>query len=158
MSPEAPRHVLVVCTANICRSPMAEGLLKAAADRRGRPVAVKSGGVMGLIGRPADPKAVKVCKELDIDLSAHRSQGIDAATVAWADFILVMELRHQIELHRRFPESEGKVMLLGNFGGMHEIDDPVGGWTFRFRRSRDRLQRCVEAFLDQLPVRPLSAE
>ena len=99
MSTEAPRHVLVVCTANSCRSPMAEGPLKAAADCRGRPVAVKSGGVMELIGRPADPKAVKVCKELDIDLRAHRSQGIDAATVAWADHILVMELRHQIELH-----------------------------------------------------------
>ncbi len=151
MTDPSPRTVLAVCTANICRSPMAEVLLEAEGRRQGRPIVARSGGVMGLIGRPADPKSVKAVAELGLDLSAHRSSGITEEDVDWADYIVVMELRHQMELHRRFPRSEGKVLLLGPFGGQHEIADPVGGWFYKFKRSRDEIQRCVARFVAQMP-------
>jgi protein-tyrosine phosphatase len=151
MSEPRPRHVLVVCTANICRSPMAEVLLEAEGRRQGRPIKARSGGVMGLIGRPADPKAVKAVGEIGLDLTAHRSKGVDDEDIAWADHVLVMELRHQMELHQRLPQSEGKVLMLGPFAGLHEVADPVGGWIFKFRKSRDQLQRAVQRFVQQMP-------
>lgn len=154
MTSPAPRRVLAVCTANICRSPMAEVLLEAEGRRQGRPIEARSGGVLGLIGRPADPKSVKAVAELGLDLSGHRSSGITDEVVAWADYIVVMELRHQMELHRRFPQSEGKVLLLGPFGGQHEIADPVGGWYYKFKRSRAELQRCIARFVAQMPPPP----
>lgn len=153
MTDPDPRRVLAVCTANICRSPMAEVLLVAEGRRQRRPIEARSGGVLGFIGRPADPKSVKAVSEIGLDLSAHQSRGISAEDVAWSEYILVMELRHQMELHRRFPESEGKVLLLGTFGGQHEIGDPVGGWIFKFRRSRDEIQRCVRRFVEGMPAR-----
>jgi len=146
-----PYHLAFVCTANICRSPMAAGWARAYAARREWPVEVRSGGVMGLIGHPADPLAVKVMAEVGVDLSEHRSVGVEQELMDWADHVLVMEMRHASTLRRRFPEHEGKVLMLGNFGGLVEIPDPVGGWRWRFRKSRDQLSRCVTTFMDQLP-------
>lgn len=149
--PERPHHLLFVCTANICRSPMAAGLARRYATERGWDVQVDSAGVMGIQGRPADPLAVRVMAEIGVDITEHRSKGVDDALIAGSDWILVMELGHQMRLHREFSGAEGKVLMLGSFGGSHEIRDPMGGWRWRFRSSRDQIRRCVEGFLDQLP-------
>ena len=63
MESTRPYHLLFVCTANICRSPMAEGLARAYALQRGWSVECRSGGIMGLIGKDAAPNAVRVLKE-----------------------------------------------------------------------------------------------
>lgn len=130
---------------------MAEGMARHYALLRGWPVEVKSGGVLGIIDRPADPLAIRVMKEVGIDISAHRSGGIDSDLAAWADHILVMELGHTMKLRERHPEAADKTLMLGNFGGMMEVQDPIGGWRWKFRRCRDELQRCVTGFMDQLP-------
>jgi protein-tyrosine phosphatase len=144
-------HLLFVCSGNICRSPMAEGFARAQAQARGWPVQVASAGTLGIEDRAADPLAVKVMGEKAIDISAHRSQGLREELIAQARHILVMEMHHQMELHRRYPQSEGKVLMLGSFGGLAELADPIGGWRWRFRSSRDDIERCVERFMDSLP-------
>ncbi len=153
-----PHHLMFVCTANICRSPMAEGIARAEADRRGLPVRVRSGGILGFVDKPAAANAIAACKEVGIDISGHRSKGITEDDVAWADAILVMEMRHQRELHNRFPELDGRVVLLGTFGGRPEIDDPVGGWMWRFRRTRKLLERSVARFYDLLDPRGITED
>ena len=147
---DRPTRVLVVCTANICRSPMAEALLKAEGRRQKKALELRSGGTLNLVGRPAAANSVRAMEEIGLPLDQHRSKGIQAQDVAWADHILVMELRHQRDLHARFPDSEGKVLLFGTFGGSHEVDDPVNRWMFRFRRTRSLLQRAAERFVAQL--------
>ena len=152
-TPTDPYHLLFVCTANICRSPMAEGWAIAYAQTRGWTMEVRSGGVMGLIGKPAASNAIRVMKEKDVDISNHQSSAITQDVVDWADYILVMELNHAIKLRKRFPELGDQILMLGNFGGMIEVKDPIGGWRWKFRRSRDEIRRCVEAFMDSLPPR-----
>ena len=150
-----PHRLLFVCTANICRSPMAAGLARAEADRRGLPVEIRSGGMMGLEDKRAAPNAIAACKEVDVDITGHRSSGISEDDVAWADAVLVMEMRHQQKLHARHPELDGRVVLLGTFGGRPEIDDPIGGWMWRFRRTRKLIDRCIARFYDLLDPRGL---
>lgn len=145
-------HLLMVCTANICRSPMAEGLARDYAARRGRPLEVRSASVADFGGRPAHRNTVSVMRELGVDLSAHRSQQVDDEHMAWADHVLVMELRHAADLRDRFPEHADKVMLLGPFGGLMEVPDPLGFWKGPFVSCRDQLRRCVENFIDQIPA------
>ena len=149
---EARAHrLLFVCMGNLCRSPMAEGFALHYAVSRGLLVDARSCGLAGFVDRPAEPMAVKVMREVGIDISSHRSEGLEPQMVDWADYILVMELIQASEVRRRFPSAEGRVMLLGNFGGSYEIPDPMGGWRWRFRRVRDQIRTSVEGFLDQLP-------
>ena len=148
---DRPTRLLVVCTANIGRSPMAEGLLKHEGRRQNKALDVRSGGTLNLVGRAAAANSIRALEEIGLPLDQHRSKGISEEDVSWADHILVMELRHQRDLHARFPDSEGKVLLFGTFGGAHEVDDPVNRWMFRFRRTRRLLLRSAERFVAQLP-------
>ena len=147
-------NLMFVCTGNICRSPMAEGFARDFADRRGWRVQVQSGGVLGIIDKPADPMAIRVMDEIDIDITSHRSKAITQEMMHQATYVLVMELGHAVKLRERFPESQDKVLMLGNFGGLMEVDDPIGGWRWKFRRCRTELIRCIESFMDGLPPPP----
>ena len=73
---------------------------------------------------------------------------------AWSHRILVMEMRHAKDIRERFPAADEKVQLLGTFGGLVEIGDPYGSWVFTYRKRRDEIRACVEAFMDRLPPRP----
>ncbi|MDP2310529.1 MAG: low molecular weight phosphatase family protein [Pseudomonadota bacterium] len=149
-----PHHLLFVCTANIARSPMADGLARRYAEERGWRVEVQSAGTHAIPGEPAAPNSVKAVRELGFDLSAHRSQPMTQALVDWADRILVMEMRHAQDVRERFPSADEKVQLLGTFSGLVEISDPYGSWIFTYRRRRDEIRACVEACMDRLPPRP----
>lgn len=144
-------RLLFVCTGNICRSPMAEVYAQAAGVERGRIIEARSGGVLGIIDKPADPLAVKVMGEINIDLEGHRSSGVTDEMMDWARYVLVMELHHAIKVRERFPAHEDKVLVLANFGGMREVKDPIGGWRWKFRRCRADVIRCVDNFLNTLP-------
>ena len=130
---------------------MAEVYAQAAGVERGRIIEARSGGVLGIIDKPADPLAVKVMGEINIDLEGHRSSGVTDEMMDWARYVLVMELHHAIKLRERFPAHEDKVLVLANFGGMSEVKDPIGGWRWKFRRCRADVIRCVDNFLNTLP-------
>lgn len=153
MQADSP-HLLMVCTANICRSPIAEGLARAYAARRQRALEVRSASAAGFDGDPAHRNSIAVMQEVGLDIRPHRSQPVTEDLMAWADHVLVMELRHAADLRERFPEHADKVHLLGPFGGLMEVADPIGFWKEPFRTCREQLRRCVENFIDQLPARP----
>ena len=132
---------------------MAEALARRYALERGLEIETRSGGVMNLEGRPADGNAVAVLQEIGLDLGRHQSAGIDEDTIAWADWILVMELDHARRIRELSPAAEERTLMLGSFGGLADVSDPMGSWRWRFRRTRDDLQRCVHAFIDQLSTR-----
>ncbi len=144
-------NILVVCTGNICRSPIAEVLMQDYAQRRQRDLRVQSASVMGLRDKPAHRHAQAVVKEIGLDLSQHRAQPVTEELAQWADYVLGMEIQHSSKLRVRFPFLEDKLLLMGSFGGMVEIQDPLGSWRRKFRITRDELQRCTQAFVDQLP-------
>jgi len=150
-----PHRLLFVCTANICRSPMAEALAVICAEERGWWVQALSCGTEALDGVPAAPNAVKAIKEVGGDLSEHLSQPVSDELVNWADRVLCMELRHAGWVREHFPQADEKIQLLGTFGGVMNVGDPYGSWIFAFRRSRDHIRRCVDGLLDTLPPRPL---
>lgn len=146
-------HLLFVCSGNICRSPMAEVMAEAIGDELGLDVKARSAGTLGLQERPAAPHAVAVCREIHLDLSGHRSQGVSRELVQWADHVLVMELGHAEHLREYFPEVGDKLLLLGPFAGMAEIPDPVGGWRWQFRRTRGQIDTGLRAFFRRVGAR-----
>ena len=130
---------------------MAEGYARAYGVQRGWQVEARSGGILGLQNKPADPLAVRVMNEIQIDIDGHLSGGVPEELMDWGQYILVMELHHASKLRERFPGYEDKILVLANFGGMVEVDDPIGGWRWKFRRCRSDIIRCVEGFMNGLP-------
>jgi tRNA threonylcarbamoyl adenosine modification protein (Sua5/YciO/YrdC/YwlC family) len=129
----AARTILLVCTGNTCRSPIAEGLCKRLlADRiecgidelPSRGIRVLSAGVNGMIGIPATIEAVEVARAYGVDLEGHESRPVTAALLAGADHVLVMTQGHQRMLAAHFPACGPEPELLAGAG--NDIDDPVG--------------------------------
>ena len=116
------RHILVVCVGNICRSPMAEALLKRAL--RGQDdIAVESAGLGALVGHPASSYAVELMDEIGEDISGHRARQIHPDMVRAADLVLVMESGHKRAIDDADPTARGKVHRLGEWQDK-DIDDP----------------------------------
>jgi protein-tyrosine phosphatase len=132
-----PIRILVVCTANRCRSPVAEVLLWRALVLADVPAVVRSAGFLES-GHPVDETTRQVMAERGVDLSGHRSTQIADDHLEWADLILTMERRHARELvvlaGRELPVAtfagygDGAtpgVVLVGDVGD-DEIPDPIG--------------------------------
>ena len=151
--PDTPTRLLFVCSGNLCRSVMAEALTAYLAEQRDIPVEVASAGTLGLIDREPPPPTLAVMQERGIPVDHHRSQGVTAEHLAWADRVLVMTVEHATTLRERFAEQQGlpPIELLGAIGGESaEIADPMGRWRRFHRKTRDRIERAVERLLDQV--------
>jgi protein-tyrosine phosphatase len=137
-------RVLMVCVGNICRSPMAEALLRARFARRGRG-RVESAGLAALVGRPADPFAVALLGERGLDLQAHRARQLTGALVAGADLVIAMEDGHVRDIESLVPGSRGRVHRIGRFGGF-DVPDPYGEPRAAFERALALIERGLDDF------------
>ena len=124
--------VVFVCTGNICRSPMAEALLRHELDQRGcNDVTVSSVGTWAYFGNPAMPEGIEAMKLMDIDMSQHSSRPVDQDELREADLIVVMTSVHVRELKTVIPEVMDKVLLLKELA---EIEPAPGAGTTREER------------------------
>jgi protein-tyrosine-phosphatase len=113
--------ILFVCTGNICRSPMAEGLLK----KMRSDFSVSSAGVSSMDGWNATPEAIDVMMERGIDISGHSARQVTGEMVNDADLVLTMTERHKKLLTTDYPEAEAKIFTLKEFAGTGiDIEDP----------------------------------
>ncbi|WP_422616846.1 low molecular weight protein-tyrosine-phosphatase [Rhodoferax sp.] len=111
--------ILTLCIGNICRSPLAQGLLTKHLPGH----TVWSAGLDALTGQPADPLAVQIATEHGFDIRAHRALQVTSFLCQKSDLILVMEQSHKSQLEQRFPGVRGKVYTLGQYG-QFDIADP----------------------------------
>jgi protein-tyrosine-phosphatase len=147
--------ILFVCTANICRSPMAEALLKdfvkKDGETSGSTVEVRSAGISNTSGADASDQALFVMREKGIDISRHKSRGINRETVEWADLVLCMEAEQLNSLRRSYPEAWNKIHLLAEYCGRGgDIVDPSGKATAAFEACATQLEQLVVALVEKI--------
>lgn len=115
-------HLLVVCTGNICRSPMAEALFAARFKNSGAVVQVASAGIAALTGHPPPGHAIELMAEKGLDISAHRARQITEQQTRDSELILVMEGGQQKYLEKRWPALRGRIHRLCERQGADVID------------------------------------
>jgi glycine hydroxymethyltransferase len=139
------KNVLFICTGNVCRSPMAEGLLRSMAGDR---VKVASAGLGAGHGQPPSAHAVEVLRREGVDISGIRSQPVSPELLEWADYIFTMTRDHLDMLLLLFPEMAPKTRLLrfedAAKGGRMDVTDPIGG-------TRETYEYCKEDILRTMP-------
>ena len=141
------RTILVVCTGNICRSPMAAALLRAllVADEERGDWRVVSAGTRAPEGRSASPYAVAEMEQRGIDIRDHRSQGVTDELMQEADLVLVMTRHHAEMLSAAFPDQKEKVHLLSEMAGRsYDICDPYGGTRLEYAYTAQELEDLIE--------------
>lgn len=121
------RSILFVCTANICRSPMAVGLFRHLTKSEPDLWQVESAGVYARPGCQAAEYTLQVLERRGINLSGHRSRSISRDLAKDFQLILTMERNHKEALQAAFPEFSRKIMLFTEIvGERRDIVDPIG--------------------------------
>lgn len=145
--------ILFVCSANQCRSPMAEALFKSILDDAGvlSNWRVASAGTWAEDGVPATDLARQVMRERGLDIEEHRSQPVSGELLAEFDLVLVMEDRHREFLQRSFSLVVDRVRLFSEIAGLEtEIDDPITGTVVTYRATAKQMVTLFEQGFDRI--------
>lgn len=131
--------ILFLCTGNTCRSPMAEGIFQKMLRESGTTdVDCRSAGLSTTDGLPVTENAVTVCREIGVDISAHRSHRLTMQEAKTADLLAVMTQTHASTLQAAgIPQT--KIYVLGS-----EIPDPYGGSVEIYRICRNKIETALK--------------
>jgi protein-tyrosine phosphatase len=138
------RRVEIVCTGNICRSPIGEVVLWAKLAEAGvDDVVVTSSGTGGWhVGDPMDPRAAAALRRRGYDGSAHRAQQFRTGWFAERDLVLAMDSGHLADLTRR----GGTVQLFAEL----DVPDPYYGEDDGFDDVLDQIEKAADVWVDRL--------
>ena len=145
--------LLFICTANQCRSPMAEVIGRHLLTDRYPAMdwQIGSAGVRAVNDYPATPASALMAERHGFDLSRHRSRLLTQQMVAGADLLVTMEEAHKRAILRDFPDASGRVFTLGElFGRGEDVDDPIGLPIQEYERTYDLLAEWIEAALPRM--------
>ncbi len=148
---EKPKNILVVCTGNICRSPMAEGIFRALLKKIPG-ASVSSAGTHAQTGNPATEFAVIAAGENGIDISGHRARMIGEEAIRASGIILCMEPYHVEQILEIDVSADSKTLNLAEFSGAlkgrNKISDPYGCSLREYRECFKDIDICIRNFLE----------
>ncbi|MDR5899524.1 low molecular weight phosphotyrosine protein phosphatase [Halomonas vilamensis] len=142
-------RILVVCTGNICRSPVAEAFLRQRLPER----RISSAGLGALEGKPVSPLARQLAEADGLDVNHHQARQLTVAMIQEADLILVMTERQRRAVGQQAPQALGKTLLLGRWldsGKGQNIPDPYRKSTEVFEHIHMLLKDASLAWAEKL--------
>jgi protein-tyrosine-phosphatase len=152
----SPGHILIVCTGNICRSPMAQGLLAHALSAQPEPLRnlkVISAGVAARTGEPISENSVTALKKVGIDISHLQSTGLNQQMLDNALVVFGMTESHRAIIRQRARPAPDRLHLFREFlpaPAAHEIGDPYGGPLKLYEAARDEMVEAIPSIIEHL--------
>lgn len=151
-------RVTFVCTGNICRSPMAETVLRRRAEQEGLGdvLDVRSSGTGDWhVGQPADRRAVAALAARGYDASGHRARQVTESDLDEHDLVVALDRGHLAALRAmaRTPEQRARIRLLRSFdpdADDDEVADPYYGDDEHFDEVLDQIESAVTGILDHV--------
>lgn len=143
------KSVLILCIGNICRSPVAEGILKKMSEQHQLGLSISSAGVQAMVNEPAQPHSLSVALENDIDITSHRARQLTAEILQAHELVLVtdeMVRRMAIQQH---PTATGKIKRIGHFRNL-EIVDPYRKPKENFDIMYKDIENCLQDWLKKV--------
>lgn len=139
-------YILIVCTANICRSPVAEALLRDRLEKVGLDEwVVGSAGTWAYPGQRAAEFSVQLMAKQDLYIENHASRIISDSLLAKTDLVLCMEIGHAEALRSEFPKEQFKIYLLTEMSDRHySVSDPFGGPLETYERMVTEVARLID--------------
>lgn len=140
---------MFVCTGNICRSAMAEHLLRHLASQRGLELEVRSCGIAAESWYEVPTVARRLLSEKGVPDFEHTPRLATRESLRWSDLVLVMTDAHRDHILERFPEFSARIKLLRDAAGFGEADvaDPMGQSDEVFARCLSEIQESLEVLL-----------
>ena len=138
-------NILVVCVGNICRSPMAEALLKQRFPNK----VIDSAGVGALVGHSADPAALEIMSKQQIDITNHVAKQIDEQLAKKVDLIFTMSDGQTKWIEERWPFCRGKTFKLGHWSDK-DIADPYKHEMSAFETAYQDIVSGLEQWADKI--------
>jgi protein-tyrosine phosphatase len=134
--------ILLICEANICRSPMAQAIL----TKRLPDAAIVSAGTRAMPGRKADAFAMELMAERGLDLSMHSSNPVDLRQIRSAQLVLTMTLAQRKVIEGIFPFARGKVYRLGEHDGF-DVSDPYRGPRAVYEEALTKIETGIDNWI-----------
>ena len=149
--------ILFVCTANICRSPMAEGVFRTLARRAGLESAftIASAGTANIhVGEPPTPAAIEAAARRGYEIVDQRARLVTKEDIARADYVLAMDRSHMADLRWMAPRDKSdRLQMFTKFGpmpGILDVQDPYGGTQQDYERALDLIEAGCKGLLAAL--------
>ena len=147
------KKVLFVCTANVCRSPMAEKLFARSVEKSSLPqkIVSYSAGLSAMDGDKASQNSMDACEEIGVDISDHRSAGLTRTSLEDASAIFCMTESHRALINMYFELPPGyPIFLMREFieGESKELPDPYGQDIDVYRQCRDRMLEAMPSLIN----------
>jgi protein-tyrosine phosphatase len=148
-------HILIVCTGNICRSPLAAAVLSSTAKSRGMEgLEILSAGTEDYKeGEGADPTAMQIARQHGLDLSEHVARQVSPSDIEWADLIVVMDMHNACRLREMFSDGPERIVKpLMSFAGDIQMDvpDPYRQDYEQYKKVFSLIQLGCEGLINSL--------
>ena len=140
--------ILTICTANICRSPVAQVVLQKLLNNH---AIVHSAGTLALTGNQADITMQQIMKEKGFnEIEQHRSQALLSSVINKYDLLLCMEDEHVQRVQNMNPFATAKVKLLGQWDQQVQVIDPFGGPEHAYREAVEHIELLSQQWAKKL--------
>lgn len=143
------KSVLILCIGNICRSPVAEGILKKMSEQHQLGLSISSAGVHAMIDEPAQPHSLTVAQENGMDITSHHARQLTQDIINAHELVLVTDETVRKIAMQQHPSATGKIKLIGHFRNF-EIVDPYRKPKENFDVMYTDIEKCLQDWLQKI--------